>query len=343
MGSTLKKTLPIVIVALLGWLIWKYLKPQIYNIEIPETFAQNELFEEAFEFTYHNYKHTFDSITVSDGLELTEVAAVAKIHFKDKNPHPLQTASYWKNGYRYMQVFTRRSIWADDTCCSAGGNVLSALGFYEKEAVGIFQQNYEGSEIVLQLEKKKPEKIIALWENFAISGETDGEQVKIKIPKCAVKFKTSMIRVWCSDGVTVSPVCEIPLANGQVPTRFTQVASLRDDARFGALQPMFWELADSQMSDWVMAALSDVCEDNELKLAVAFGDLRAMQNGDYTAVVSNYFGKKVVVVFNTSNAEKNIQLPVKGDLKHSYSNRPFRYKGNRINLVLPARSYEIIW
>lgn len=342
--SILKKYWPVLAVAVAVWLIWKFVKPTVYDIKVPEKLAISSIFEEAHGEEFHFPDSMFyDSVTISSGLKMSHTLHETEIQWSEPESSPLQWIGRWKNGYRYTQVVVKRKAWSDDTCCSAGGDWLSRVGFYEKEAAGIFKDNYEGSEILLKLEKKKPEKIVALWENFTISGETDGEQIKIQVPKVATKYKTSLIRVWSSDGLIASPVCEIPLHGGQVATRFSQVSSLRPEARLDILKPMIWELTDSIMSNWVIAALTDISQNTELKLVLAFGDLRVEQNKEYTALVMSYFGKKVLVVINNSAIEKQVALPVKGDIKHNYSNNSFSFKGGKLLLPLKAKGFDILW
>lgn len=338
-----KTALPVLALGIAVWAIYVYVKPSVYDIKVPETAATNSLFSESRGFGVgESEKAQWDKITQSEGVA-EEKRDSQTVYSIKEGAIPLQWVAFWKNGFSYYQVLTKHNTWPDDTCCSAGGDVLAQLGYYDEVQSGIFQENYEGSELLLRLEQKKPVKIIALWNNFPIKGETDGEQIKIQIPAAATRERTSLIRVWCAYPDHVSPVCEIPLVKGLVASRFSQVSSLRPEARFNAIKPLCDELMNDTQAAAVVAALTDISENAELKMALAFGDLRVKAEPTYLALVFSYFGKKVVVVQNRTQSSLNLALPLKGDLKHSYSQRPFTIKGGKVMLSLPADGYEVIW
>jgi len=341
--NTWKTALPILAVGIAAWAIYVFVKPSVYDIKVPEKRATEITFTESKGIAIGKREAAqWDSVTYSNGVAVETLDSSSSYSIK-KAAIPLQYIAFWKDGFAYYQVLTFHGDWPDDTCCSAGGDVLANIGYYDQVQSGIFQENYEGSEVLLRLEQKKPVKIIALWNNFPIQGETDGEQIKIQIPACATKERTSILRVWCAYTDHVSPVCEIPLVKGLVASRYSQVSSLRPEARFNAIKPMCDVLVDSLNSSGIVAALMDVSENAELKMAISFGDLRVKVEPTYTAIVFSYFGKKVVVIQNRLKANNAIALPLKGDLKHSYSGRAFTIKGGKILLTLPANGHEIIW
>ena len=241
-NPTIKRFGPIALLILAVWAILTYLKPKVYDIALPAVNActtptpETILSGEQFLALLPAYVKKWDSITLSEGLSREDLDDQSNFAFK-KNALPLQLIKYWKSGFAYNEVIGHRSTFPDDTCCLEGSDYVSALGFWDNNQLGIYKESYEEQVVLLRLEKKKPLKIVALWENFAIQGVTNGELIKIKIPKCANDFENCLIRVWCADSNQVSPVCEIPLVNGHVAVHFhsLKAPSLKEsEGRIGA-------------------------------------------------------------------------------------------------------------
>ena len=342
--NILKKYWPILALAIAVWAILIYVKPTVYNIPVPKQFFVTTLFQESdgFEISEPEAKK-WDSITHSVGFQSKELPSGFVLYELNQSQFPLQWIGFWKDGFKYTQVLVRRTRVESDTTPNIGLEVLNKLGYHEDSTFGMFLENYEGSEIRLRLEKKKPAKIVALWENFAITGETDGEQIKLNIPAAATKMSPTLIRVWCAYPDLVSPVCEVPVVAGRVATRFSQVSSLRPDGRFTEIKPMLQNLYGGELGNKITSALADLAENNELKLALAFGDIRIMKMDTYGAVVFNYFGKKIFVVVNKKSEKNALALPFKGDLKHTYNNTVFTPKGGKIHMELPPNGFEILY
>lgn len=349
--SILKTSLPILAVGLLAWVIFRYLKPSVYDIKVPEQIFENNrmeplAFQSAEVLRFTNGLGKWDSISLSSGLEMSRVEGNQILITAKGNMLPLQWIGYWKNGFKYTQIAAKRRSFPDDTCCLYGSGYLSDIGFWDDPGQGVFKENFDGQEIILRLEKKQPKNILALWENFVITGETNGELIKIKVPASANNFKTSMIRVWCCDDTKASPVCEIPLLNGVIPERFSQVSSLKPD---GILEPFNIILStglglnDSIRRAAITGAMEEVVADQKLALSLGFGDVRCMQAGGYDLVIYNYFGRKLLVILNRENIEKTLEIPVKGDFKHSANGSVFKSKGGKISLKIPAMGFEILY
>lgn len=331
------RSLPILALAIAVWLIVRYVRPEVYDIAVPADFSGASGYSQviqadsAGQFVYSN-PHP-DSITCSQGLLMEQKVGEKEpraVFSQKKSCLPLEWIGVWTNGF--METIPVQTVLLEQKVGPASG---------------IFKENFEGSEIVLRLEQKKPRRIVALWENYAIKGETNGEIIKIQIPAAAAKLRYSLIRVWCCSETSMSPVCEIPLAGALVATQFKQVSAIRSGKPTDEFQQWLTGhiVTDSVMTKNLRSGMEQVISSSsEAELCLAFGDRRfeAGAAGNHMAVC-NYFGRKILVLLNTTNKAINLDLPVKGDFKNAVNNSNFNQKGSHLKLELPANMVEILY
>lgn len=333
-------------------LIWKFLKPSVYNIETPEKPAIGEmLYAEplAADTGVYDYPSVaWDSIVLSEGLQKISQSAGHLKYLRKTNSLPAELISLWKDGIAYKQVLLSPVAVIGDKKASVidyDGILFPDVNDTNK-LVGVFKENYDENSINLKLEKKQPRRIIALWENYAISGFTDGEGIKLQIPAAAATKENSLIRVWVCDEKNRSAVCEIPLKKGRVintMTINTDHDKLLKKALFARLRHAsdliidpVWEVKTTQ---WIDLLLKDA----GVLPVLLYGDFRGIRLDEHcTAMVSNYFGKKVVFIFNEGKKLIRTSIPLKGELKEAMGGSTFNIKNNRLEVNMMPGTVEIL-
>lgn len=370
-----KKYIWIPVCIVLGYLIWYYLKLRIYDIRVPENPAVTVLWNAGWatqsginevkigEENAGFLRLESDSIIWPEGLNKPVKDSENAGYFTFKWPEhllKLQVVKVWKNGFCYAKVLRWMPANTTDTVLPWDGNYDV---FLRKDNINsktrypeIYKENFEENKIVLTLEKPNPVKIVALWENYLISGETDGKSVKITVPRIAAKYNNSLIRVWVCDSSDVSRTCEIPLHKGIVQTRISP-ESLGQHGKYnlGALEKLIdvfagFELypnpnpADEPMNKPIRYFLATLMKDETLIPVLAYGDVRGLRISDEVSVmVKNYFGTKVIFAFNSGKKEAAVTIPLKGEFKHSARGLQFNQKGAATEFHVPPGSWEILY
>lgn len=325
--------LPVLALCLLAWLIIKYLKPEVYDIELPEkihVWSHNVVIQDSAGRTFINTSG-FDSFSTSKGLAAKAVQENMSIKEVIRLPQslPLEWVILWKGGFKYIEPLY------------ANGHAI-----FNENKPGVFKENYDERKITLGLEKKMPMRILALWESFIIAGETNGELIKLQIPACATKFEFSEIRVWCCDSFNISTECKIPLYRGSVVSgnMGREIANKETGIlRFYNTLNII-NAADSITRRRIIQSMYKLIENPDLNLCLTFGDERLnSQTETFGMLGYNYFGKKIICVWNKLSQPNNLRLPVKGDLKHTAGSTNFKQVGSEINIHLPPNGFEIIY
>lgn len=367
MKDILRKYIWLPIAIMLGLGIWYFLKAKVYDIKVPEKPLTYKLWEQVWVLPGSGTANfwgkidflsvEYDSITWPKGLELLKRMNHYSDHKIEYNllkwPEgtlPLQVAKVWKNGFPYYCVLSVPDLVANDTIYPWGNIPITYLQDKNiangEKLCEIYKENFDENKIVLTLEKPDPVKIVALWENYAITGETDGKTIKIIVPRIATKYQYSLIRVWACDSAHVSRPCEIPLHYGIIPNKMEGAIpreQLRQERLVGGILDFSDFKANGDNFLELYTKIGSFLKD-EYEPILTYGDLRALvlQNGARIAMLS-YFGKKIVFVFNNSDQKSEISFPFKGDLKHSANGTVFKLKGSNLMLTLPAKSYEILY
>ncbi|MBL7812642.1 MAG: hypothetical protein JNL57_10505 [Bacteroidetes bacterium] len=339
--SPWKKMLWILPLIAVTWAIWKWMKPTIYTIPVPEKMACESLMPAVLlasdslfvNEAMLNCTIAWDSITTSEGLTLSDKMALKNrgMVVKPSNAvFPLLFINYWKDGFAYRQVVTRDK----------------SLGNSAKR-IEIFSQNFDEKSITFGLEGGKPYKIIALWQNFPLKGETNGKEIRVWIPAIAAQTEHSYIQLICADSVHCSSMQRIPLHRGRVITKelvTDNTISAESSAEAVASRLVQLFTSEPSQGDFLLLALKDLFKKSELQTTIRFGDFRITRPDSQThAAVFNYFGKKVVILSNDSEISREINFPLKGDIKHSYSGHAFTLKGTRLQMQIPAKGVEILF
>lgn len=358
-----KKYIWIPLIFIIGWLVWYFLKLSVYDIKVPEKPVVKGYMPEAVVWTsngtgsclLNSDLSQFDSVRWPKGFTATKDTGN---RFNCRFPAgslPLQTLVCYKNGYSYYKVLRLVPKPASDS-------------FYNRETdYGLFlrKQNpqkwvqypevykdvFEENKIELTLEKPNPKRVIALWENYALSGETDGKKIKIKVPRVAFQQGASLIRVWVCDSVNSSRICEIPLMNGLVSMQETWSPKVQNHtsdqvAQYFGLIRLYSGMgaADEQVQLALQQKISALLAKPDMAVIAAYGDHRAMSLADSaSALLSNYFGKKLLLICNQKTTAATVHVPVKGDLKHSVNGIAFTQKGSEISITLPAGGWELVY
>lgn len=341
---------------LLGLAVWYFLKPSVYDIQVPEKPAVAELLNREYispgaEHAYHLPAGTWDSFTHTDGLAIVRVNKQERLLTLKVNPGalPLQMLSIWQHGTAYRQVFETRATQQKDSASFIPYH--GKMRFYSPgdsaRYTGVFKENHEEQSIMLRLEKPRPARIIALWNNYAISGFTDGDGIKIRIPRSASAQAQSLIRVWVCDSSECSQLCEIPLKNGHVALNATGDdeharmlwQNLKDLIRNTSDIP-FSPAWETRFNTWTATLMNNA----ELVPVLLYGDQRGYTiNNQCHALLCNYFGKKVVFLFNDSKKLVRISVPMKGELKQAMGGSHFNLVKNRLEVTLMQESMEILY
>jgi hypothetical protein len=343
-----KRTLWIFPILGLSWAIWKLGKPAIYDISAPEKLAIDNLFT-----SWHMQPNDtayikvgmmegkivhWDSITCSSGLIVDEKDQVHSHGIRTrvvKGALPLQTILLWKDGYSYTEVVT---IGPEKGAQNEGKDSVFPLG------IQLFTQDFDERAITLGVENGKPYKIIALWENFALKGETNGKEIKVWLPASASKWGQTSIRVWCCDSFGASQVVQIPLFQGKVQTKIGSANAIHSSRAFSAEVINSLNISGIGAQTEVFKSM-DVLSQNPTYLPIlTYGNFRMqkLSNGVKMAI-TNYFGRKVLVIYNGSNAVEQISEKVKGDFKHTVSGHVFTLKGSRLLMQVSAQSVEVLY
>lgn len=362
-----KKFLWIPISLVIGLVVWYVLKINIYDIKVPETPAVKTLWD-AGEVNDWNrdtvdlkagsedfLKIRYDSITWPQGISLYQPGAMSTAPLDEtyelvwsRKALPLQLVKVWINGFAYAKVLRR--INSMDSLANADFD--SYVTVYQpndkSRKPGLYKENFDENKIVLTLEKPNPIKIIALWENYIIKGETDGKSIKITVPRAATKVQESVVRVWVCDEKDVSSTCTIPLHFGIIPTKLK--AEEKGNVRNGINQFVkslnnysgFWD--DSTFQGMIHSKLNKILADESMVPVVAYGDIRVLQvNNNVMAIMGNYFGKKIVLVFNNHDKPMAIKFPFKGELKKCYEGLNFNQKGATLQVTIPGNSHAVFY
>jgi hypothetical protein len=356
----------ILAISLLGYVGWYLLKIRVYDIKIPEQAAINRIWENAWVYGRGIEQASlkskdadflllkWDSITWPAGVKIVPQPHAETPDYLlqfSATTLPLQIIKLWKSGYAYSKVLLYAAPIADDTSVPwewqrelylRVDNPEDKAGFLE-----LYKENFDENSIFLTLEKPNPVKIIALWENYIIAGETDGKTIKITIPRCAAKFNESLIRVWACDSHTVSRCCEIPIHFGIVSNtlkRSYATLNAPEQTRLNVFKslPQFHCLI--QLNKDFDAAINQLlCKENYAPVLL-HGDLRGLRLGDSTfAYISSYFGRKIVGIFNSAKTRQQLKIPLKGDLKNSIRGTIFKQKGSKLEIDMEPQSWEIIY
>lgn len=342
----------LVALALATLLIWKFLKPDIYEIKTDEKPVIGEMLYGELLADSGIYKvpaSEWDSITCSDGLSMKNINTKELLVKRKQYALPLELISMWKNGIAYKQLFKSpeyinkgKSVIAPDY-----GKLMFPLVSDTSKYIGVFKENFDENSVTLRLEKKHPKRIVSMWENYAINGFTDGENIKLNIPSNAAVKDRSLIRVWVCDEHNNSSVCEIPLQDGHVINKMDLVTShdkmLRNtlfsrirNASDIALDPV-WEVRTEQ---WINLMLKDAA----LVPVLLYGDYRGIEiNKDCVAMVSSYFGNKIIFIFNSGQTLVRTSIPMKGELKQAMGGSNFNLVKNRLEVTMKPKSIEIIY
>ena len=340
-----------------GLAVWYFLKPSVYDIRVPEKPAVAKLLNREYlkpgkETRYTLPAGNWDSFSVTEGLQIIRQDLPARNLTLLMKPGalPLQMLSIWKEGTAYRQVFQSSSGLPTDSVPGLSP-YHGALRFYSPvdstKYTGVFKENHEEQSIMLRLEKPRPARIIALWNNYAISGYTDGEGIKIRIPRSAAGQNQSLIRVWVCDSTDCGQLCEIPLQNGHVALRSTGdddharmlLKNLKELIRHTSDIPYSpaWETRFNQWTSLLM-------NNSELVPVLLYGDQRGYRvNEQCHALLCSYFGKKVVFLFNDGKKLVRVSIPMKGELKQAMGGSHFNLAKNRLEVSLMPETMEILY
>ncbi len=354
-----KKFLWIPISLVLGLIIWYFLKINIYDIKVPETPAVNTLWEPAQAMVKEKnvailntgeddfLQLKSDSISWPVGLGLKQVVVSQNRQYElnwADDALPLQMAKVWINGFAYAKVL-RLNRYAD----SAENSYLTIHHLIEKNRKpGLYKENFDENKIVLTLEKPNPIKIIALWENYIIKGETDGKSIKITVPRAATKVQESVVRVWVCDEKDASSTCVIPLHFGIIPTKLK--AEEKGNIGNGINRFInavtkysgFWD--DSTFQGLIHSKLNKILADESIVPVVAYGDIRVLQvNKNVVVIMGNYFGKKIVIMCNKNAQATPVKIPFKGELKKCFEGLNFNQKGAILQATIPGNSHAVFY
>jgi len=358
-----KKLIWIPIFLLLGYGIWFVLKLRIYDIKVSAKPLTNEIWEAGWvrlkgnstvQFPTQILGEKSDSIGWPLGINIISKSDADTANFTlswPQNTLPLQVVKIWKDGFAYAKVLRYQIANTDDTVFAWDENYNLFLRMDnpndKTRQSEIYKENFDENNIVLTLEKPNPIKIVALWENYLIKGETDGKVVKITVPRAATKIGKSLIRVWVCDSTSASRTCEIPLNYGIIQTKMKPIPKKHWSRESGNLS-LFYSVVNlnsgiGATQDFI-AKMETLLQDENYVPVIVHGDMRGMHvQENVNAIVCSYFGKKIVCVFNANADYKNIVLPIKGDLKHSSNGNVFKQKGNNLLFALKGKSWEILY
>lgn len=349
MKEILKKYWPILALGISVYLIILFFKPGIYSIPVHKTPVKNvSLFPVYLYDTNDDFVDTLDcdSVHLSEGLAYKEVEGKRVISVKKDAQTPLQYIQYWMGGiplYRTVIVVSGSA----ENGMNAYAKYLQNLTRKAGDTIslpGLVQDNFEENRIFLKLEKPNPIKILALWQNYAIKGETDGKKVKITVPREATLVEKSMVQVWVTDANHVSHVCRIPLKNGIVQTRQPELNKTEE-----TMANLYTEIIQMPaMGELPFAAQSVLASDMKFILSeperitgLLYGDFRELNVTDSVRVMLfNYFGKKILFACNYSHQLKNIEFPLKGELRNRMRETAFTLKSGRMNIRLMPQTSE---